>query len=259
MRFSSLGSGSKGNGSLLESEKTTVLVDCGFSLKQTEFRLQRLGKEISDLSAILVTHEHGDHLNGVQRLAAKTGCSVWMTMGTARIAAQRAKCEIHEFPNLKILGGHEPFAVGDLEITPFHVPHDAQEAVQFTFSDGNHKVGHLTDTGVVTPHIIDHLQNCDALMLECNHDAVMLANGSYPPALQARVGGRLGHLSNLQAAQLVQQLDFSRFQHLALMHLSEKNNSQECATAVLSNTLGCKTGWLAVADQERGLDWREVC
>ncbi len=254
MRFASLGSGSKGNGTLIECGETTLLVDCGFSLKQTQLRLERLGRTIEDLDAILVTHEHSDHLSGVRRLSHKVGIPVWMSSGTAREAERRDGL----YDTVRIVCGHEPFTVGEIEVTPYHVPHDAKEPIQFTFSSGAHRVGLLTDVGEVTPHIERQLDGCDALLLECNHDLELLARGPYPPSLKQRVSSRLGHLNNRQAALLLEQIDTSRLQHLVVMHLSEQNNCREQVVSLLSEVMQCESEWVAVADQQQGLAWREV-
>lgn len=254
MRFASLGSGSKGNGTLIEQGETTLLVDCGFSLKQTEQRLQRLERSIEDLDAILVTHEHSDHLNGVRRLSHKAGIPVWMSAGTAREAERRDGL----FETVRIVCGHEPFSIGEIEVAPYHVPHDAQEPLQYTFSNGQHRIGLLTDVGEVTPHIERQLNGCDALLLECNHDLELLAAGPYPPSLKQRVAGRLGHLNNGQAAALLAQIDTSKLQHLVMMHLSEQNNCRERALDALVDAVSCDREWIVVADQQQGFEWRTV-
>ncbi len=254
LRFASLGSGSRGNGTLFEMGGTTILVDCGFSLRQTEARLQRLGKSLQDIDAIVVTHEHGDHLGGVRRAASKGGIPVWMTAGTASEAERRHGL----FDSVRIIGGHERFSIDGIEINPFHVLHDASEPVQFTFSNGGCTVGLLTDLGEVTPHIERQLGGCDALLLECNHDPELLAAGSYPIFLQKRVAGRLGHLSNRQAAVLLKKIDTSRLQHLAVMHMSEKNNREELAASSICGALGCEREWISIATQQDGLGWREI-
>ncbi len=254
LRFASLGSGSKGNGTLFESGETTILVDCGFSLKQTEIRLQRLGRGLDEIDAILVTHEHSDHLGGVRRLAARSGVPVWMTAGTAREAERRHGL----FDSIRMISGDDPFSIGGVEVNPFHVSHDAKEPVQFTFSNGRHRVGLLTDVGEVTPYIESQLDGCEALLLESNHDPDLLDRGPYPPFLKRRVAGRLGHLSNQQAAALLENLDTSSLQHLVVMHLSEQNNCVQQATAAISQALCCEQRWIEVASQQDGLDWREV-
>lgn len=248
-RFAMLGSGSRGNATLIECGQTRVLLDCGFSVVEAGRRLARLGLEACDLAAILVTHEHSDHVGGVARLAARFGIAVYCSPGTARAAG----LEIAELVNV-----HEAFALGDLEITPVAVPHDAREPCQFVFSDGAHRLGVLTDTGRSTPHIIERYSGLDALILEANHDADLLAAGPYPPMLKERVGGPLGHLSNDQSASLLGALDNTRLQHLVAAHLSEKNNTPTLAGAAFAGALGCAPDWIAIAGQDSGLGWRDV-
>jgi len=252
LRFASLGSGSRGNGTLLEVNDTLVLLDNGFTIAQTEKRLARLGKTPEDLNAIVVTHEHGDHIKGVGPFARRHKTPVWMTPGTGR--ADR----VGQLADLNFFNSHESFSVGDLELNPYPVPHDAHEPVQFVFSDGDKRLGVLTDVGCWTPHIEIQLSLCDALVLECNHDSDMLFGGDYPPSLKRRVGGNYGHLSNGQAAELLGRLDNGRLQHLVAAHLSDENNRPELAQKALADVLGCEAGWVAVANQEQGLGWREV-
>lgn len=254
MRFALLGSGSKGNATLVEQGRTRLLIDCGFSVRELERRMQRLGVAADSISAVLVTHEHNDHIAGVGAFARKYGKPVWLTAGTASSAGGR----LGILPQRRVLNCHSGFAVDDLLVTPFPVPHDAREPCQFVFSDGDKRLGLLTDTGCSTQHIEQQLNACDALILESNHDSDMLRNGPYPPRLQARVGGALGHLSNGQAAQILQRIDCSSLQHLVAAHLSEKNNLPELAAEAFSVALDCETGWISLADQEQGLDWRTI-
>lgn len=252
IRFASLGSGSKGNGTLVECGETRVLVDCGFLLREAEQRLSRLGVLAESLSAILVTHEHADHIGGVSRLARKHHIPVWMTAGTF------AGWDDPYVPRLHKFNPHESFRIGALQVQPFPVPHDAREPCHYVFSDGTRRVGVLSDAGAVTPHMRSCLSGCDALMLEFNYDPEMLRVGPYPPSLKARVGGNLGHLSNQQSAELLAQMDVSRLQHLVLTHLSEKNNRPELALAAAQQALGALPPWLVCAHQQDGLDWRSI-
>lgn len=251
MRFASLGSGSRGNAAVVEQGDTLLLIDCGFSVRETERRLLRLGCAAERVSALLVTHEHGDHLNGIAPFARKYRLPVWMTPGTRAACRDRPE-------RLELFNSHTPFAVGDIEVQPYPVPHDAREPAQFVFGNGAVRLGMLTDAGSLTPHIEQRLNGCDALILECNHDREMLANGIYPPALKARVGGSYGHLSNDQAAQLLGRLDCATLQHLVAAHLSEKNNTPKLARAALCAVLGCVADEVAVADQAEGIGWREL-
>lgn len=238
---------------LVEKHATCVLVDCGFSLRETTRRLARhAGRSPEQLSAILVTHEHGDHLRGVAALAQNYGVPVWMTPGTAAQAGAR------EIPHIRLFDCHADFVVDDLHVQPYPVPHDAREPCQFVFSDGARRLGLLTDVGHSTPHIERMLDHCDALILECNHDDGMLARGPYPRSVKQRIGSCYGHLSNDQAARLLARLDRSRLQHVVAAHLSDKNNTETHARAALAGVLGCTPGWVAVAGQETGLAWREI-
>ncbi len=252
MRFASLGSGSRGNATLVQSGRTCVMVDCGFSIAETTVRLARLGITPEYLAAVLVTHEHADHVSGVARFAARHRLPVWCTAGT--LAAGDGTGLV----SAGTLDAHADFILGDLCITPVTVPHDAREPVQFVFADGRHRFGMLTDTGSITPHIRRLLDGCDALMLECNHDRDMLESGPYPAPLKARVGGALGHLSNAQAATLLTDLDYGRLQHLVAAHLSDTNNTPVLACQALAQATGCVPAWIQVATQGEGCGWREL-
>lgn len=254
LRFASLGSGSRGNAMVIEARGTRVLLDCGFGLRELTARLARLNLSLDDFAAILVTHEHGDHSAGVFKCAGRHKLGIFLTHGTL-LAALRGQS--HEL-SLHLIDSHRPFTVGELEIHPFPVPHDAREPVQYVFSDGIHRLGVLTDTGCITPHIINMLTNCDALVLECNHDIEMLDNSSYHRSLKQRISGRLGHLDNHASASLLARLDHSRLQHLIAAHLSEQNNTPQLARAALAEVLGCSADWIGVASQEHGFAWREL-
>ncbi len=254
MQFASLGSGSEGNALLVAVGKTQVLMDCGFGLQDTITRLARLNVEPEQLSGIVVTHEHGDHIGGVAKLARKFNLPVWLTHGTLRSTPKAfANIEyVHE------IDPHQVFSIGDLQITPYLVPHDAAEPVQFVFSDGARRLGVLTDTGGSTPYIERVLSGCHALVLECNHDNDMLMGGEYPMSLKQRVGGRFGHLNNQESADLLAKLDISLLQHLVAAHLSRKNNTPALVARVLSGAIGCEESWVGVATQETGFSWREI-
>lgn len=254
MRFACLGSGSQGNGLVVEAGTTRVLLDCGFSIKETTLRLGRLGLLPQDLAAIVVTHEHADHIGGVVRLANRFNLPVYLSHGTLaylnNLNQPPSRCEI--------IDSHGAFAIDGLQVEPFPVPHDAREPVQYVFGDGQHRLGVLTDVGMSTPHIECMLDACDALVLECNHDETMLMQGPYPPSLKQRVGGRFGHLSNAAAASLLSSIDTRRLQHVVAAHLSEKNNLPELAQTALAGVLGCDESWIGLADQMTGFDWREI-
>ena len=253
LRFASLGSGSRGNGLVVEAGASRVLLDCGFSPRDCERRLGRLGLVPSDLAGIAVTHEHDDHIGDALPFAARHGLQVWMTHGTWRAIADTAAPS-----HVTLVDSHHPFVVGELCISPFPVPHDAREPVQFVFSDGASRLGVLTDIGAPTRHVAETLSGCDALVLECNHDAGMLARGPYPAWLKQRIGGPFGHLANDAAAELLAMLDTRGLKHVVAAHLSESNNTPELARRALAEALGCEESWIGVASQDRGFDWRAL-
>ena len=161
-------------------------------------------------------------------------------------------------PALQLIDVHQPFVIRDIRVQAFPVPHDAREPCQFVFDDGKVRFGMLTDTGSCTAHIEARLSGCQALLLECNHDSTLLAEGPYPLALKQRVGGRFGHLSNGQAKRLLAALDTSGLRHIVAAHLSEQNNTADHARNALSEALACCPDEIDVADQRDGLGWREI-
>lgn len=255
MRFSSIGSGSAGNGLVVEQASTRLLLDCGFGLKDSEQRLARINLTPDQLTGILITHEHEDHAGGVFKLARKYRLPVWLTHGTLKMVERTLPSEPLE---LRVIDSHSAFNINEIEVTPFPVPHDAREPVQYTFSNGDKKLGVLTDTGCSTPHIQEMLSSCHGLVLECNHDIDMLMNGIYPMSLKQRVSGRLGHLDNVSAANILRKLDNQQLKHIVAAHLSEKNNSPELAITALSSALNCEKNWIGIANQTTGFDWREI-
>lgn len=254
MRFASLGSGSEGNALLISSAGgTTIMLDCGFGLRETERRLSRLGKTPGDLSGIIVTHEHGDHVGGVFKFARKHRIPVWMSYGTWQAVARDVNGV-----QVQLCRDGQPFHIGDLELSPYTVPHDAREPVQYVAWDGNTRLGVLTDAGQSTPHLVRMLGACDALLLECNHDRDMLANSAYPWSLKQRIGGDYGHLSNQTAAQILAALDQSRLRKVVGAHLSKQNNTRELALQALSGVAGADRFEILIACQEEGFSWVEM-
>jgi phosphoribosyl 1,2-cyclic phosphodiesterase len=253
VRFACLGSGSEGNALLIEADGTRLLVDCGFGIRETIARLGRLGVAPESIDAIVVTHEHSDHIGGVAAFATRFGTAVWLTFGTLSAVAERFAA----LPRVCGFDSHDAFAVGGIEVRPFPVPHDAREPVQFVLTDGKWRLGVLTDLGVSTAHVEASLSGCDALVLECNHDREMLANGDYPYPLKQRISGKFGHLDNDAAAELLSRIDSSRLKHLFAAHLSAQNNTRELAGAALAGALSCTQEWVGIADQHEGFGWRE--
>jgi phosphoribosyl 1,2-cyclic phosphodiesterase len=254
VRFASLGSGSEGNALLVEAASgtttTRVLLDCGFSAKEAQRRLERLGCNAADLDAVVITHEHTDHIGSALTLARKFSIPLYMSWGTARaVGADEADVDLH------VLWGDESVAIGDLSVLPYTVPHDAREPLQYVFSNGACRLGVLTDVGVSTPHITSVLSGCDALVLESNHDAEMLAASRYPPSLKARIAGMHGHLNNDAAAAILSSLDRTKLRHLVAAHLSQQNNLPHLAQDAFAGVLGASAIDIVVATQDEGFDW----
>lgn len=259
IRFASLGSGSAGNALVIESGTTRVLLDCGFGPRELDRRLQRLGLSPADLCAILITHEHDDHASGATASSARYGLPLWLTYGTLQAITDGATTtKAQRKSEVSLIDGNSPFLIGDLEIFPFPVPHDAREPVQYVFGDGANRLGVLTDIGAPTRHVERMLSGCAALVLECNHDPEMLARGPYPRWLKERIGGPFGHLANSQTADLLASLDRSCLTHVIAAHLSASNNTTDLARASLAEAIGCSSDWISVADQDAGFDWREI-
>lgn len=261
MRFATLGSGSRGNATLVATDETRLMVDCGFSLKQARQRLADKALLPEDLDAILVTHEHSDHCSGVVALALASGAEVWMTAGTHAALVAREKrsrgAGWKDLPRVRLLDTHGDFTLRDLHVEPFPVPHDAREPCQFVFDDGHHRLGTLTDAGHCTQVMRTALASCDALFLEFNHDREMLHGGGYPPALIERIDSDYGHLNNAQSAALLAGLPQGRLEVLIACHLSEQNNSVQAVRAAASDC-----GWveprLVIADQQQGCGWQQL-
>ena len=250
MRFASLGSGSKGNSTIIVSGATSVLLDCGFGIRSTCARLLARDVAPETITAILITHEHSDHWKGVEALSAKFDIPVYLSAGCFK--ARKLSPDSKYF---HIIDSHTAFNLGELTVTPVPVPHDAREPIQYMFSDGNLRLGILTDLGHYTPHVLSSYSKCHGLLLESNYDEEMLANGPYPQFLKERVSGLFGHLSNRQASELLGRLDLTQLQTLVLGHISDKNNHPDIIAEVLSKTdLGAAT--IVFAGQEEGSDWQ---
>jgi phosphoribosyl 1,2-cyclic phosphodiesterase len=251
VRFASLGSGSKGNATLVATADTLLLIDCGFSVKETLRRLATLGLEPEQLDAILVTHEHSDHCSGVARLSRRFKIPVYLTYGTASSGRCEDCYQTHRF------NAGDRFEIKDVEVLTVAVPHDAREPCQFRLAAGGQSLGVLTDLGSITSHVVDSYRECTGLLLEFNHDMDMLQRGSYPPQLKRRVGGDWGHLNNVQAAELLQQLSWAGMQHLVVAHISENNNCLDSARDAIVDVLG-DTDCVTWANQANGFPWLQL-
>lgn len=250
MRFASLGSGSEGNALVVQAGASTIMIDCGFGIGETLRRCARLGLLPDAIDAIVITHEHGDHVGGAPRFARRFDIPVWLTFGTLSATESRwSGCTLRGFDS------HDAFVVGELEVQPFPVPHDAREPAQMTVNDGTRKLGVLTDVGETTAHIELSLADCDALFLEANHCEALLAKSAYPPSLKARIAGRYGHLSNRASAELLARIAGGRLQRVVAAHLSRQNNRPDLAQAAFAAALGGELDDIFVASQDDGIGW----
>jgi phosphoribosyl 1,2-cyclic phosphodiesterase len=257
MRFCSLGSGSGGNATVVETtvgaRTSRALIDCGFSARELDTRLGRAGLRPDELDAVFVTHEHGDHVGCAVALARRHRLPLWMSRGTWRAIGEPDAAGLLQFAR-----DGELIDVGDLLLKPYTVAHDAQEPLQLRVSSGASHLGVLTDVGSITPHLLAHLQGCDALLLECNHDRDLLEQSRYPASLKARIGGRYGHLSNDTAAEILAACIHPGLRHLVAAHLSEQNNRPELARAALARVWGRAPEDIVVASPLQGFGWLNV-
>ena len=236
-----LASGSRGNSTVVESAQARILVDAGISCRETFKRLKSIGFDPRSLSAILITHEHSDHVGGLAMLAKKLNLPVFMTGATHQAWARSLRDESGELPKLQkleIFSAGRSFQIGDVTITAFTIPHDAADPVGFTFRAQGTKIAIATDLGYMPVSVCDHLRKCDVLIIESNHDLEMLRVGSYPWSVKQRVMSRVGHLSNESLAQFFANNYDKSASYIVLAHLSEQNNHPEVARKAAEDALG---------------------
>lgn len=219
LEFSVLGSGSKGNSYLLKEEDTTILIDAGFSLREISKRLEKISVELSSISAVLLTHEHSDHTKGLENLLKKNPVPVFLSSGTLNALRFELKTEKN------IIKAGQDFQIGKINISPFTIPHDANEPLGFTFSNGLKKIGFASDLGKVTFLVLEKLKNSNLIAIETNHDEEMLKNGPYSYDLKSRIKGIFGHLSNRDAVIALTELISPSLKYILSIHLSEINNN----------------------------------
>jgi phosphoribosyl 1,2-cyclic phosphodiesterase len=243
-----LASGSRGNCALVATSATRILVDAGLSGRETCKRLRAIGERAEEISAILITHEHSDHVAGLQRLATKLKVPVFLTAPThdawSRVVRDNNDDQgaIPELSKSEHFSAGRGFRVGDIEVMPFTIPHDAADPVGFTFRAEGVKIGFATDLGYMPASVRDHLRGCSVLVIESNHDLEMLRSGSYPWSVKQRVMSRVGHLSNESLAEFFSGDYDGGAEYLILAHLSEQNNHPEIARAAAEQALGGRQG-----------------
>ncbi len=242
-----LASGSRGNAIYVSDGSTSILVDAGLSGIEIERRLKQRGLSPSALSAIVVTHEHADHVTGVGVLSRRYHIPVYLSAQTEQAAAPVTG---KLFQSVAFEPGHA-FSVFSLKLHPFTLSHDALDPVGLTVSGNGRKIGIATDMGRATALVKDHLQGCRLLVLEANHDPRMLEEGPYPWPLKQRIQSRHGHLSNMQARALLREIRHPGLSHVVLAHLSETNNTPERALGTVSDSVDPRHTRLEAAVQER--------
>lgn len=247
--FCPLASGSKGNCIYIGTGTTKILIDAGLNTKNVRDRLSQIGVRLEEIDAILITHEHTDHIRGLDLLGCKMGIPIFANAETAKaIYGILGEC-----PKFKIFSTGEPFAFGDLEVHPFSVQHDAVDPVAFTISHQGLKLGFCADLGFVTSLVVSQLKQCDYLYLEANHQPSMVHASARPQVYKKRVLGRQGHLSNEECASLLEQVFHGGLKHIHLAHLSSECNSHELALEIIQsklNQLGASSE-LSIAYQEK--------
>ena len=231
--FCPLASGSKGNCTYLGTKRTKILIDAGISCKLVESRLSEIDVVMSDIQAILITHEHTDHIKGVERLALKWKIPILANSETARGILHI--CGQH--PTFKIFTTGETFTFGDLEIHPFSIQHDTLDPVAFTIRTDQYKLGFCTDLGFVSTLTKNRLQGCDYLMIEANHEPSMVHASPRPMIYKQRVLGRQGHLSNKECADLIASILHDNLKHIHLAHLSSECNHPELAMKIIQDII----------------------
>ncbi len=245
--FCPLASGSKGNCIYFGTERTKILIDAGASSRTIEKRLEEIGVRLNEIDAILVTHEHTDHIKAIQTLGLKCKIPIFANSDTAK-----AIYEIFgECPKFKIFSTGESFEFGDIEVHPFSVQHDALDPVAFTIRYAGLKLGFCTDLGFATSLVTSKLLECDYLYLEANHQPSMVHASSRPEIYKKRVLSRQGHLSNEECGDLLAKIVSAKLKHVHLAHLSEECNSPELALKIVQEKLKNNAVQLSIAYQDK--------
>lgn len=255
LEFSALGSGSGGNAYLIKEGDTIILIDIGFSLREIIKRLEKLSINLNSISAILITHEHWDHIKGLENFIKNFPKPVFLSQGTLKSLKFELKTDIN------IISGGKDFQIGRINISPFSVPHDASEPMGFSFSNGNKKIGFASDLGKVTILVMEKLKNSNLIAIETNHDEILLKTGPYPYQLKSRVKSTIGHLSNKDALNAIKELISPALKYILPIHLSQTNNKPELVKYYVEEILkvhSVKNINCIIASQENNTPFLEV-
>jgi len=253
MEFCSLGSGSSGNSFIVKNNQTILMVDCGFGLKETIDRLEKYQINPNEINAILLTHEHEDHIKGAFSLANKFQIPIYLSHGTYQMSHKK----INDGYKIKfeIINNFDSFMIDGISVSPMPVPHDAREPLQYRFDCMDKSVAIMTDLGKITKHVAQKLLKINLLVLEFNHDEEMLNDSDYPASLKKRINGQYGHLENKESSKLLSSISHPELSWVIAAHLSEKNNKIELVKQMIFEIVDKHNSNVAVIDQDLGLEW----
>jgi phosphoribosyl 1,2-cyclic phosphodiesterase len=247
LKISVLGSGSSGNSTFIGSAQTRILIDGGLSRLQTLKRLIAIGETIDRIDAFIISHEHTDHIQGLPNILAQNDIPVYMAEGVAQAIDPLFKIDKVE----TVQAGH-PFIIGDIQIAPFSIPHDAVDPLGYSVEIEGHRIAYATDLGYLPELVVQRLKGCSVIVLESNHDLDMLKVGSYPWHVKQRIMSQHGHLSNDMTGKFLREEFDGQAQYIILAHLSRQNNHPDIARLVASQALetrGFNLDHLLLADQ----------
>jgi len=253
MKFCSLGSGSMGNCYVLTHNEQTLVIDCGFNISEFHKRLKKLEIDPLSITAMLLTHEHDDHSRSIFSIAHKYNLPIFLTYGTYKMCQKKInKSKVNKFIFINFL---EDFKIGQINITPIPVPHDAREPVQFKFECKNKQIAIISDLGFGNQMLIDQIKNIDALILESNHDTHLLAKSKYPKNLKDRISGKYGHLSNTESAKILDLINTKNLLWLGASHLSKENNTFDLVKSAWRKVLKNNSIGINIIEQDHVTNW----